>query len=264
MPEISEVRIMSEFINEKSEGLVFTKIEKNPVHKSKTVLDVPYQSFTIHATSKGKELQLVLSSGSGKKKMTLTMGMSGNWNFTLPGEKIPKHTHLMFHSLDGILGLNDVRRFARWEWRDWNIERGPDPSREFPEFRENVLKGISERKRIFEKPIYEVLMDQEYFNGVGNYLRAEILGRIDLDPKMSARSYLELANDTFFDVLKKTIDESYILGGGQFKDWYNEMDRKGEKWESFQEWMRFYFNKETCFPLKDKKDRVFWINKKWL
>ena len=32
-------------------------------------------------------------------------------------------------------------------------------------------------KSVFNKPICEVLLNQKYFNGIGNYLRAEILYR---------------------------------------------------------------------------------------
>lgn len=45
----------------------------------------------------------------------------------------------------------------------------------FKYFRENVLSNLSDKT--FDKPICEVLLNQKYFNGIGNYLRAEILFR---------------------------------------------------------------------------------------
>jgi endonuclease VIII-like 1 len=42
-------------------------------------------------------------------------------------------------------------------------------------FSENVLVNIE--KPVFNKPICEVLLNQKYFNGIGNYLRAEICYR---------------------------------------------------------------------------------------
>ena len=72
------------------------------------------------------------------------------------------------------------------------------------------------------------------------------------------------AGDEFFNILRKVSEESYVLGGGQFKDWYNQEDGEGEKWKSFQEWMQFYFNKDRCIPHKDSNGRVFWMDKKWL
>ena len=268
MPEISEVRIMSEFINSVSKNSdYFIDIRKNPVHKSPTNLSIPFSKFLVHATSKGKELGIKFTDYDNNKitrQMTLTMGMSGNWAYTEKNKDVPKHTHLFLEDNNGgILGMHDVRRFARWDWREWNSERSPDPCIEFDSFKKNVLDGILKRKSIFKKPVYETLMSQEYFNGIGNYLRAEILGRIDLDPNIPGDLYITSTGDRFFDVLKKTVDESYILGGGQFKDWYNSSDREGEKWKTFQDWMQFYFNKQKCEPIKDSKGRVFWIDKKW-
>ena len=42
-------------------------------------------------------------------------------------------------------------------------------------YRENVVSNLSDRA--FDRPICEVLLNQKYFNGIGNYLRAEILFR---------------------------------------------------------------------------------------
>jgi endonuclease VIII-like 1 len=271
MPEISEVRIMGEFINQISTKVdYFVGISKNPEHKSKTNLSLPFKDFQLKACSRGKELKIKFIDLDFKyeeskiKEMVLTMGMSGNWVYSPNVFKIPKHTHLMFMGNDGsVLGMNDVRRFARWDWRDWNIDRGPDPFYEFDRFKENILKGITGNRKIWNKPIYEVLMNQEYFNGIGNYLRAEILGRICLDPRFPGDIYISLAGEDFFNTLKNVIEESYILGGGQFKDWYNQEDQKGEKWKSFQNWIGYYSNRERCIPVKDNNDRVFWMDKKW-
>lgn len=39
--------------------------------------------------------------------------------------------------------------------------------------RENVLRNLVDKA--FDRPICEALLDQRFFNGIGNYLRAEIL-----------------------------------------------------------------------------------------
>lgn len=274
MPEISEVRIMSEFINKRAKEVdYFISISKSPEHKSKTDLHLPFERFQLSATSRGKELMVRFNDLDFKyqepdsRDLIFTMGMGGNWNYSNDIFSIPKHTHLMIaDSKGGVLGMHDVRRFARWEWREWNWERGPDPVRDFEAFKNNVWRDLIKHptKTAFKKPIYEVLMNQTYFNGIGNYLRAEILGRIDMDPKTPGKDYILATSDTFFDIVRKTAEESYVLGGGQFKDWYNLEDRKGKKWESFQEWMQFYFNKGRCVNIKDSNGRVFWMDKKWI
>jgi endonuclease VIII-like 1 len=274
MPEISEIRIMSEYINKIASSVDhFVSMDKSPEKKSKTDLTLPFTKFQLEATSRGKELKIRFIDldfkyeESQSKEMVLTMGMSSNWNYSNDTFTVPKHTHLMvLASNGGVLGLYDVRRFARWEWRDWNPDRSPDPVRDFENFKSYFLGKLSKypKKAAFKKPIYETLLNQEYFNGIGNYLRAEILGRININPNTPTGDYIMQAGDEFFNILRRVSEESYVLGGGQFKDWYNQEDREGEKWKSFQEWMQFYFNKDRCIPLKDSNGRVFWMDKKWL
>eukprot|EP00095_Tigriopus_kingsejongensis_P011467 maker-scaffold582_size130280-snap-gene-0.24 protein:Tk11467 transcript:maker-scaffold582_size130280-snap-gene-0.24-mRNA-1 annotation:"endonuclease 8-like 1" len=98
-------------------------------------------------------------------------GMSGCFKFTAPDD-LPKHSHLRFSTLAGghILSFVDYRRFGRWEIEgQWGKDRGPDAVREYEKFRSNVLGNLT--NSAFNKPICEVLMNQKYFNGIGNYLR---------------------------------------------------------------------------------------------
>ena len=46
---------------------------------------------------------------------------------------------------------------------------------EYSKFRSNVIDNLDEK--IFDKPLCEVMHNQKYFNGIGNYLRAEIIFR---------------------------------------------------------------------------------------
>nr|XP_013812457.1 PREDICTED: endonuclease 8-like 1 [Apteryx mantelli mantelli] len=55
--------------------------------------------------------------------------------------------------------------------------------------RRNVLKNLADKA--FDRPICEALLNQKYFNGIGNYLRAEILYRLKIPPFEKARTVLE-------------------------------------------------------------------------
>lgn len=52
--------------------------------------------------------------------------------------------------------------------------------------------NVAEFFQAFDSPICEVLLDQRYFNGIGNYLRAEILGRAGINVHF-VYSYLSLS-----------------------------------------------------------------------
>ena len=47
---------------------------------------------------------------------------------------------------------------------------------EYKDFRANVLENLS--LSVFNKALCELLHDQKFFNGIGNYLRAEIIYRL--------------------------------------------------------------------------------------
>eukprot|EP00002_Diphylleia_rotans_P038448 TRINITY_DN874_c0_g1_i4.p1 TRINITY_DN874_c0_g1~~TRINITY_DN874_c0_g1_i4.p1 ORF type:complete len:261 (+),score=56.52 TRINITY_DN874_c0_g1_i4:622-1404(+) len=151
-------------------------------------------------------------------------------------ENIPKHAHLQFISGTDSLCYVDTRRFGSWEIlteERWSPERGPDPFSEYDAFRAHVLESINEK--VFEKPICEVLLNQAFFNGVGNYLRAEILCRAGIPPFISARNAIESTAGKDTDVLlhchtiiKEVIDKGL------------NRDYPGRENPEFQAWLRCY------------------------
>lgn len=155
MPEGPELHLASRFVNNCCRGNIFSgRIIKSDVHKSD---DIKFQSsaYTISAKSRGKELQLFLSSiaDDDKKKncqkkkkedpqshttILFRFGMSGKFEFTTEAN-VHKHAHLKFFSLNKprmVLSYVDVRRFGRWEeTTSWGKDRGPDPMFEYQDFR---------------------------------------------------------------------------------------------------------------------------------
>ena len=57
MPELAELKLSAQYINESCKDKVFTSIKKNPVHKGLDI-ESPYPEFTIKAESRGKEMLL--------------------------------------------------------------------------------------------------------------------------------------------------------------------------------------------------------------
>ena len=89
------------------------------------------------------------------------------------------------------------------------------------EFRMNILKNLD--KKPFDQPIHLILMNQKYFNGIGNYLRAEILYRLPhVNPFMDAREVIENCPQ-LLELCTEIPSQlkAYSLGGGQLKDWEN-------------------------------------------
>lgn len=248
MPELAEVKIMSEYINYVSDKTTFNKVKKSPQNKNPEL--IIEGNFKIKAHNRGKELILEINN----QKLLCNMGMSGNWVFLKKGSE-PKHSQLMFDTTDGYtLALVDFRRFSRWKWVEgWSGNRGPCMLTEWDDFVTN-LKNNSDKK-IFDKPIYELMLDQKYFNGLGNYLRAEILDRSNQNPFVSSRESIN--NQLMLELCRDIVMEAYQLGGGQLLQWTNPyFDDK----VTFREWLQCYGKKEK---IVDSKGRTFWFDEKY-
>ncbi|XP_072349037.1 endonuclease 8-like 1 isoform X2 [Scyliorhinus torazame] len=212
MPEGPELHLASRFVNRVCSGTVFAgQVEKSAVSKN---CEVPFKcdAYLISAVSRGKEVKLTLTpikEEDGKEDMkptatededrlpapmdvTFRFGMSGSFKLTNEDE-VPKHAHLKFFTKGKptqVLCFVDPRRFGSWEVNGtWQSDRGPCVLLEYEKFRSNVLSNLPEKA--FDKPICEALLNQKYFNGIGNYLRAEILFRLKVPPFEKARTVLE-------------------------------------------------------------------------
>lgn len=263
MPELAELKLTADFVNKVSKGKVFHSTWKNPVHKGKGIL-ISFP-FEIEAKSRGKELMLEISTTKdfataenfGCLHLMMTMGMAGHFQWRNLDEERPKHTHLSFICDSGELCFVDVRRFGRWNFGFWNPTRSPDPTSDFPSFKKKILNSL--HLRAFNKPINEVLMNQDFFNGIGNYLRAEILYRLDQNPFESARRVIQKTPEVL-DLCRDVPDTAYKLGGGRIRDWKNpEGEVQPDSWERFM----LCYGRKGMEKITDSNGRTFWFDPKW-
>ena len=161
MPEGPELHVIGKFINEVSDGRIYTgTVIKSAVSTKNPDIDWDEASYTISATSRGKEVMVTLTSVTDQDvknaktktkakpkqdrvdppkemKILFRMGMSGKFTFSKKSEII-KHSHLSFFSRDDdmVLSFTDYRRFGRWEVTDkWGKDRGPCIILEYELFR---------------------------------------------------------------------------------------------------------------------------------
>lgn len=267
MPELAEVKIMSDFINYvASQEKFFNKIEKSDVSKVKTELnEFDDVAFRLSAKTRGKEMLIeieTLGEGISNKKLAVTLGMSGNFAYVRSDsehfDKVMKHAHLRFRTIRGnYLVLHDIRRFAKWKWAEgWTKGRGYCPLTEFNQFSEH-LRFSWYKHKAFNAPLNEILMNQSLFNGVGNYLRAEILYRMNINPFQPANQLSQLELDSLLRFTHLCCRDAYTLGGGELKDWVNPNGTDGK---SFKEWMLCYGKGAS---IVDGTGRRFWYDPQW-
>lgn len=259
MPEISEVRLTSEWVTQKNKDRTIVDVEYLESNKLSMIEDINVIGTKLSATSRGKEMKLLFDD----TPIVITLGMSGGFkNFKERGddsEKSWKHSHIRFKMSDGDwFTWYDVRRFGKSLGSDWGVKRGPDIFDEEELFRKNILNNIEHRD--FNKPAHEALMNQQWFNGIGNYLRAEILGKWGKNPFQPIRNLVK--EEGFIDHMITQVHWSYKLGGGELYTWMLEGKSKIISTElSWGEWMQYYGRRES---IKDKQKRTFWFDKKWI
>jgi endonuclease VIII-like 1 len=268
MPELAEVRLTGDFINQSvTEEMSFIGTWKNPVHKladlDLTNVLLPDEEFKIRAESRGKELKLYITpQESHPFSVMFTLGMGGHFSFGEVQER-PKHTHFSFLTADGERELQfvDIRRFGRWKIGDWNPDRSPDLTIEFEAWSRNIMENIHHKDLV--KPFYEFLMNQKWMNGYGNYLRAELCERLDINPFWAAKDVVRYDFERFCEIAARLPVEAYFLGGGQIYSWNNPLgvtrDSVVQEWN---QWMKAYKN-PGFENLIDNGGRRFWYHPKW-
>lgn len=252
MPEIAELRLMADYINRCSDT-TFTKViverEKFPP------LDI--KDFNLKAKSRGKELMITMK-GDEEVSIRLNLGMTGCFKKYKDRKSTPGGTAITFCSDEYVLAFVDVRRFARCVIStEWGSNRGPCVLSEYHSFKKNLLECSS--RKIFDKEIYLLMMDQKYFNGIGNYLRSEILFRWDSSPFTCAREAIQ--DDRLIKLCYQVSKKAYRLGGGELYTWQTPegTPRDQDKWDRF---MKCY-NQPGMASVLGPQDRRFWFNPKF-
>uniref|UniRef100_A0A452S8U3 Endonuclease 8-like 1 n=2 Tax=Ursus americanus TaxID=9643 RepID=A0A452S8U3_URSAM len=281
MPEGPELHLASRFVNEACRGLVFGGcVEKSPISRNP---EVPFESsaYCISSSARGKELRLTLSPLPGAQPprgplaLVFRFGMSGSFQLAAQ-DALPAHAHLRFYTAPPgprlALCFVDIRRFGRWDLGgEWQPGRGPCVLLEYERFRENVLRNLADK--VFDQPICEALLDQRFFNGIGNYLRAEILYRLRIPPFEKARKVLEalqqrrpspeltlsqkirakLRNPDLLELCHSVPKEVVQLGGKGYGPESGEED-----FAAFRAWLRCY-GMPGMSSLRDRRGRTIWF-----
>lgn len=156
MPEGPELYLSCKYVNEVCRGKTFGgKIEKSPVSKQPDI-DWMSPEYTISATSRGKEIKLILTQCNANNEnskniksrenlsIVLQFGMTGKFAF-YPSSDLRKHAHLNFFTTGEpsmVLSFIDSRRFGSWRVGDnWSDSRGPCVLTEYKLFRYYLLRA---------------------------------------------------------------------------------------------------------------------------
>lgn len=228
MPEGPEVKVIADSLKEiigfsliaieYSEKSRYTKVGLPEISLPRKILDI---------TTKGKKIIFHLS---GKMYIVSSLMMEGRWMW-----ESGKHSDLWLDLKKGItkrLYFDDSRHFGTFEildsqgLKDRLKEIGPDllsDEIDISEWRTKI-RG----KRIKGKKIAFFLMEQKYFSGIGNYLRAEILYAAQISPHRQLKDLTDDEVDLLFECSRDLIKQAYESHGLTIATYWDPYGRKGE------------------------------------
>ena len=83
-------------------------------------------------------------------------------------------------------------------------------------------------------PLTKFLMSQNYFCGIGNYIKAEALHRAKLSPHLLVRDLTETQQHLLFQAIREIAQASYQQKGASFQTYLDPDSNKGKYSFSFQ------------------------------
>mmetsp|Transcript_25691 Transcript_25691/g.64511 ORF Transcript_25691/g.64511 Transcript_25691/m.64511 type:complete len:421 (-) Transcript_25691:25-1287(-) len=185
MPELPEIVLYAKRLNAVGYAAEY-------VHPSKPV------RVHLKAIARGKELLLHCHDVKTDRIVNSYLvqhGLSGGWEYDPPRNVVEK-SQLVFYRgsskssscicFRSSLGAKIV------EADSFSADRSPCPYSEYDLWEQNLLKKVRPGDR--KKMLCEVMLDQRLFNGIGNYLRAEICAHAGLAPFQSFGAVLQDPN----------------------------------------------------------------------
>lgn len=262
-----EIRIMSEFFNQKSKNsLVCDFRAAKPKRIKSDFEELKGKKWKVSSISRGKETKLIFISGDQKHEMLLNFFKGGCWEWypdeisTQQNPNYLRDHRFSLHFEDGtILSHQDQFHQSHWRWSEkWGRYRSPDMVLE-----NNAYRKFMYEKRHhlhFEKPIYIAMMHQWFFNGINNFSRSEILARTRFSPFTLTKEILssEILREDLFENMKEVLEDIYRLGGMQFGIWKNPFTQDKHL---LNKWIRVYRKKEHLWIPDNGK--MFYCSNKW-
>ncbi len=190
MPELAEVEWYRKTWNP-GVGDVVQSVE---LHATKRVFRET-KTLALKRQLRGQKLLRSLALGkrmlflfSGNNWLGVHLGMSGNLRIEPPTFQPDKHDHLVLRQKERTLVYRDARQFGRIRFHhgtsqpDW--WRTSVPEIVSPGFSLNFFETFLRRHG--KAPIKAVILSQEGFSGIGNWMADEILWRGKIHPARKA------------------------------------------------------------------------------
>ena len=193
MPELAEVEFFRRRWHEAAVGQKIVRIAVHPKARIFRGVDTAALTRALTGTrltgSEAAAKQMRFRFGKGSS-LGIHLGMSGELEACPPGHEPAKHDHLVLFTAKHALVFRDPRMFGRVQF-----DPGPAdpkwwtalaPAISSPAFSVATVAAFLRRRA--RAPIKAVLLMQERFPGIGNWMADEVLWRAAIYPRRKAGS----------------------------------------------------------------------------
>ncbi len=223
MPELPEVEVVRRGVEPLLTGQVIQRADIRqsalrwpiPGHLVQTVAG----QVVLGVQRRGKYLLIELTSGW----IIVHLGMSGVLQFVPSNRPVAKHDHVDFVFAQGILRLNDPRRFGAVLWHDKSdgpveshvllAQLGIEPFDS--QFAGTWLHTAARGKQVAVKTF---LLAGKAVVGVGNIYASGSLHRAKIDPRRQAGKVSLARYGVLADEIRRTLQEAIVAGGSTLRD----------------------------------------------
>lgn len=235
MPELAEV----EFFRRQWDGGLGQKIVTVQLHSRKRIfrgsdprkiVEHLTGSRLLRSGARGKQMFLEFSGGNW---IGIHLGMTGKLRTEPAGFRPEKHDHFVLQQRRLALVLRDARLFGRVRFHhgktepEWWRAGGPDISSD--KFDQAFLDAFLNRHG--RAPIKAVVLMQNGFAGIGNWMADEILWRAKIAPSILAGALSPVRRARLFGETRFVASESLRIVGPDFSD-------PPSDWLIHQKWKR--------------------------
>ena len=248
MPEGVEVYVVAEKAHALLAGAKIRSIEVLMPKKCPGLQEL--EAELQHSQSEGNDLVIEACHSRGKKVLfnlsdktwlAFAFLMTGRLAWQPEGEELAesdlKHIKLTMEleledGSSGWLHYCDPRGLGNATWiqdvasfEDYFKKVGPDLMRDSISLEQ--YKKVIQGKRIANKQVADFLMSQQYFAGVGNYLKAEILFTCRLHPASPLKLLTDEMIERLYEATLDTMAESLSYGGLTIHDFWGLSGERG-------------------------------------
>ena len=232
-------------------GKFIKEVYANPssrVYRDLSQMDVVSELTTAKLSRSATHGKQMLFRFSGDKWLGIHLGMTGSLHLESTTYQSHKHDALILFQLKQALVFRDPRQFGRLR-----LHLGKKPPHWWsglpismldPQFKSSVLSTALSRHG--KRPVKAILLDQRYFQGMGNWMADEVLWRARIHPARLGSKIKSVECAQLFSQIK------FVVRGAM-----NSVGKHGgdppKGWLFHVRWKDGGFCPKTNSPLKRKE-----------